>query len=108
MLSEIERFDKWLRRKSPHTTTHIHYTNDLELFFTWANKPPSAITVRDVDKFIAHSQQAGHSIATVNRRLASLRSFYHFLEIENDTARPNPVRPKRHFIRQGLWSCTEA
>ncbi len=101
MLSEIERFDKWLRRKSPHTTTHIHYTNDLKLFFAWANKPPKAITVRDVDEFIGHSQQAGHSIATVNPRLASLRSFYHFLEIESDHAPPNPVHPKRHFIRQG-------
>lgn len=37
MLSEIERFDKWLRRKAPHTTTHIHYVNDLKLFFDWAN-----------------------------------------------------------------------
>ncbi len=101
MLSEIERFDKWLRRKSPHTTTHIHYTNDLKLFFDWANKPPSAITVRDMDAFIAHSQAAGHSIATVNRRLASLRAFYHFLDIESDNAPPNPVIPKHHFIRQG-------
>jgi site-specific recombinase XerC len=101
MLSEIERFDKWLRRKSPHTTTHLHYTNDLNLFFAWANKPPPAITVRDVDEFIGHSQQAGHSIATVNRRLASLRSFYHFLEVESDNPPPNPVHPKRHFIRQG-------
>jgi site-specific recombinase XerD len=101
MLSEIERFDKWLRRKSPHTTTPLHYVNDLKLFFDWVNKPPAAITVRDVDEFIEHSQAAGHSIATVNRRLASLRSFYHFLDIENDNAPPNPVIPKRHFIRQG-------
>ena len=101
MLSEIERFDKWLRRKSPHTTTHIHYINDLKLFFAWANKPPAAITVRDVDEFIERSQEAGHSIATVNRRLASLRSFYHFLDIESDNAPPNPVHPKRHYIRQG-------
>jgi len=76
MLAEIEQFDKWLRRKSPHATTPIHYVSDLKLFFAWANKPPAAITVRDVDEFIEHSQDAGHSIATVNRRLASLRSFY--------------------------------
>jgi len=101
MLAEIERFDKWLRRKSPHTTTPIHYVNDLKLFFAWANKPPSAITVRDVDAFIEHSQEREHSIATVNRRLASLRSFYHFLDMESDDAPPNPVVPKRHFIRQG-------
>ena len=101
MLVEISQFAKWLRRKSPHTSTAVHYTNDLELFFAWIDKPPDQITLRDVDAFIEYSQQQGHSIATVNRRLAALRSFYHFLEIENDTARPNPVRPKRHFIRQG-------
>jgi len=101
MLAEIEQFDKWLRRKSPHATTPIHYVSDLKLFFAWANKPPAAITVRDVDEFIEHSQDAGHSIATVNRRLASLRSFYRFLDIESDNAPPNPVIPKRHFIRQG-------
>jgi site-specific recombinase XerD len=101
MLVEIEQFAKWLRRKSPHTTTAVHYTNDLELFFAWIDKPPDQITLRDVDAFIEHSQQQGHSIATVNRRLAALRSFYHFREIETDTAKPNPVIPKRHFIRQG-------
>jgi site-specific recombinase XerC len=101
MLAEIESFAKWLRRKSPHTTTVVHYTNDLELFFAWIDKPPNTITLRDVDAFIEHSQQQGHSIATVNRRLAALRSFYHFREIETDPAKPNPVIPKRHFIRQG-------
>lgn len=101
MLPEIELFAKWLRRKSPHTTTVVHYTNDLQLFFAWIDKPPNQITLRDIDAFIEHSQQHGHSIATVNRRLAALRSFYHFLSIERDDAPPNPVLPKRHFIRQG-------
>jgi site-specific recombinase XerC len=101
MLAEIESFAKWLRRKSPHTTTAVHYTNDLELFFAWSDRPPDQITLREVDAFIEHSQQQGHSIATVNRRLAALRAFYHFREIENDDAKPNPVIPKRHFIRQG-------
>jgi site-specific recombinase XerC len=101
MLPEIELFHKWLRRKSPHTTTAVHYVNDLELFFAWRNKPPDQITLHDVDAFIEHSQQQGHSIATVNRRLAALRSFYHFLAVEREDAPPNPVLPKRHFIRQG-------
>jgi integrase/recombinase XerD len=101
MLAEIESFAKWLRRKSPHTTTVVHYTNDLELFFKWIDKPPNQIGLRDIDAFIEHSQQQGHGIATINRRLAALRSFYDFREIENDDAKPNPVIPKRHFIRQG-------
>jgi hypothetical protein len=55
MLPEIARFQKWLRRKAPHTSTHIHYTNDLKLFFAWLAKNPGEVTVRDVDAFIEHS-----------------------------------------------------
>lgn len=53
MIPEIERFAKWLRRKAPHASTHIHYANDMELFFAWAGKLP-ADKVTHVDAFIAH------------------------------------------------------
>jgi site-specific recombinase XerC len=102
MLPEIERFQRRLRRKSPHASTPIHYISYLSLFFDWAKKAPQQIRPQDVDAFIEHAQQAGHAIATVNRRLAALRSFYHFLSVESDTYSRNPVVPKRHFIRQGL------
>ena len=36
MYVEIEKFGKWLRRHSQHTTTHRHYTGDRKLFFAWA------------------------------------------------------------------------
>jgi site-specific recombinase XerD len=101
MLPEIEQFQKWLRRRAPQTSTHIHYINDLELFFAWASKQVAEITVRDVDAFIEHFQQVGHAIATINRRLAALRAFYQFLAMMQEKSPPNPVRPRRHFIRQG-------
>jgi len=102
MLPEIVRFNKWLRRRSPNAATHVHYTNDLELFFAWLDKPPNEITLRDIDAYIEHCQtDLGHAIATVNRRLAALRSFYHFLDVESDDAPPNPVLPKRHFVQKG-------
>lgn len=101
MLPEVSDFNKWLRRKSPHATTPIHYCNDLKLFFNWVNKPPHQITMVDVDRYIDHSREQGHAIATINRRLACLRSFYNFLDLMNEDAPPNPVVPRRHFIRQG-------
>jgi site-specific recombinase XerD len=102
MLPEVLRFHKWLRRRSPHATTSVEYTKDLRLFFDWVGKPPNEITLRDVDAFIEHCQtDLGHAITTVNRRLAAIRSFYHFLDIESDDAPANPVLPKRHFVRQG-------
>jgi site-specific recombinase XerD len=101
MLPEIDRFQKWLRRKAPHSSTHIHYTNDLSLFFTWLQKPPNDVKVQDIDFFIEHCQQKGYAFTTINRRLAALRSFYHFLAIESEDAPNNPVIPMRHFIRVG-------
>jgi len=101
MLSEIEQFQKWLRRKSPHSTTPVHYTSDLVKFFTWLSKPPREVKPQDVDAFIEHCQLAGHAIATINRRLAALCSFYRFLAMMDDHAPANPVRPRRHYIRQG-------
>jgi integrase/recombinase XerC len=102
MVSEMSRFDKWLQRRSPHACTHIHYIGDLELFFAWAGKPFPAITIRDVDAYVAHCQHVlGNSPGTVNRKLTALRSFYTFLDLELDDAPPNPVIPKRHFVRRG-------
>ena len=101
MLSEIEQFQKWLRCRVPHGGTHIHYVSDLELFFLWLPKPVATVNVRDVDAFIEHCQAKGHAIATINRRVAALCSFYYFLAMMSDDAPSNPVHPQRNFIRQG-------
>jgi site-specific recombinase XerD len=101
MLPEIERFLKFLRRKAPGTSTCIHYTSDVRLFFAWLGKAPAEVTLRDVDAFIEHGQAANLAVATINRRLAALRAFYQSLALEADDAPANPVHPKRHFIRQG-------
>jgi site-specific recombinase XerD len=102
MLPEVLQFQKWLRRKYPTTTTPIHYPSDVALFFKWVKKNPTGVTVLDIDLFIEHSQQKAHSIATINRRLASLHSFYEFLATQTDPAPVNPVLFKRHFIRHGI------
>jgi hypothetical protein len=52
MVPHAQRFDKWLRRRSPHAATPTHYLNDLKLFFAWAGKSPNAITLHDVDAYI--------------------------------------------------------
>lgn len=101
MLPEVQQFQKWLRRRSPHASTHIHYTSDVELFFDWAAQPPTAITLHEIDDYIEHCRALGHSIATINRRLAALRSFFNFLAMESDEAPANPVIPYRHYIRHG-------
>ena len=39
MLPEITQYQQWLRRRSPHASTHIHYGNDLTLFFQLGMMP---------------------------------------------------------------------
>jgi site-specific recombinase XerD len=101
MLPEIESFVSWLRRKSPQSSTAVHYGSDLKLFFAWIGKPCLDVKVQDIDAYIEHCQKEGHAIGTVNRRLCALRSFYQFLYLHDEHAIGNPVIPKRHFIRPG-------
>lgn len=101
MFPEVAAFRQWLRRKFPNSSTHHDYGFDLKTFFNWANKPPCQIKVRDIDGFIAFCMTKGLAIGTINRRLCALRSFYAFLEIDLDDPPPNPVLPKRHFIKVG-------
>jgi site-specific recombinase XerD len=101
MLPEISQFQQWLRRRSPHSSTAVHYSSDVTLFFIWLDKPIGQVRPGDVDAYISHSQAQGHAIATVNRRLAALKAFYDYLSVMNENAPDNPVRLKRHYIRQG-------
>jgi len=101
MLPEIESFVSWLRRRSPRSSTAVHYGSDLKLFFAWMKKPCMEVKVQDIDAYIEHCQKEGHASGTVNRRLCALRSFYQFLFLHDEKATGNPVIPKRHFIRRG-------
>ena len=103
MLPEIARFGKWLRRKSPQASTHVHYTNDLKLFFAWADKPPAEITPRDIDRYIEHCLGLNHAVATINRRLWAIDGLYRFLGTYADAgdAPLSPILPDYHFIRPG-------
>lgn len=101
MLAEIDAFQQWLRRRSPHASTHLHYSNDLKLFFAWSGLPVEAITPGTIDRYITHCQSEGHAVATINRRLASLSRFYNYLALMQENAPTNPVLYQRHSIRQG-------
>ena len=100
MHPELTQFQNWLTCQYPHSSVRKHYMSDLALFFSYAEKPPSAISFHDVDDYIHHCLSKGLSPLTVNRRLSSLRTFYYFLSIVNDVSMPCPVIPKRHFLRK--------
>lgn len=100
MFDEIERFVNWVRRRSPHAHTWQDYRSDLQQFARIVgNRPPTAITLTDIDNFVLTQADGGMNPATINRRLAAITSFYTFLADE-DPDLLCPVLPHRHNLRQ--------
>jgi site-specific recombinase XerD len=100
MLSEIERFVNWVRRRNPQARTWRDYGYDLRQFAQAVGaRPPGEITFHDIDNFINGQSERGFQPCTINRRLAAILSFYAFLADE-DTELVCPVIPRRHFVRE--------
>ena len=100
MLSEIERFVNWVRRRNPQARTWRDYGYDLGFFVqVVGDRPPREITFRDVDKFISQQSEQGFKPSTINRRLAAILALYSFLMPEDDEL-TCPVLPRRHHLRE--------
>jgi site-specific recombinase XerD len=100
MLSEIDAFVNWLRRRNPSARTWRDYGYDLRQFAdVVGDRPPGEITFRDIDRFVSLQAERGYQAATVNRRLAAILSLYAFLSDE-DNGLVCPVIPRRHFLRE--------
>lgn len=100
MLSEIDRFVNWVRRRSPEAHTWQDYRCDLRFFLeTVGDRPPNAITFQDIDRFIVTQSEKGFKPSTINRRLAAIEAVYAFLMPEDD-ALACPVFPRRHHLRE--------
>jgi len=98
MIADLEPFATYLQEqdRSPHTIAA--YTRDVAAFFTWLNEKtgkelaPVNVTVFDVRKYREHLIAAGRKPAGLNRRLASLRTFFAWA-MANDLATTNPAAP---------------
>lgn len=103
MNEAIKRFENYLRRRYADRSTPKHYVSDVSLFARLVgDKQPDQISVQDVDRFVDHQISQGLHPATINRRLATLRTFFEFLAAEEpDREWPNPVIWRRHGIKRG-------
>lgn len=99
MLSEIDRFINWQRRRNTYSRTWRDYGYDLKQFTAIVgDQQPDSVTIRDVDNFVIQQASDGFKPATINRRLAAISSFYAFLSDE-DPMLACPVLPHRHTLR---------
>ncbi len=99
----ISRFKSYLQRRYPDRSTTKHYMSDLSIFRELVgNVSPTEITAKRIDEFVLSQGQQGLKAATINRRLATLASFFDFLiEEAEDDSWHNPVHWKRHGIKRG-------
>lgn len=103
MNEAIERFKHYLERRYPGRSTTKHYMSDLSIFQQFVGElSPREITAKMIDEFMQAQSQQGLQGATLNRRLATLASFFDFLITETEDEQwLNPVRWKRHGIKRG-------
>ena len=100
MLSEMEQFVNWTRRRSPGARTWKDYGYDLRFFMqVVGDRALREITFRDIDRFVAVQSEKGFKPSTINRRLAAVISLYGFFSAEDDEL-VCPVNFRRHHIRE--------
>jgi len=103
MKTAIERFKRYLCCRYGDRSTPKHYLSDLGIFVQLiGNKSPTEVSVQDIDRFVAQQVEQGLCPTTINRRLATLHTFFEFLAAEEpDKPWPNPVIWRRHKVKQG-------
>ncbi len=102
MDGDIRKFEHYLQRRYPGSSTTKHYISDLQLFQQLVDKPPREVTRLDIDRFVEEQLARGLSSTTVNRRLASLHHYFEFLADETeDDGWANPVVWRRHRVKEG-------
>lgn len=98
-----QRFSAYLQRRYGDRSTPKHYLSDLKMFIQIiGQKNPQEVTSRDIDQFIDEQKSRGLQATTINRRLASLHTFFEYIASEDGSeALPNPVHWRRHRVQTG-------
>lgn len=103
MKQALQRFERYLQRRFPLSSTRKHYRSDLRIFVRFlGKKAPQQVTPSDVDAFVESQLSQGLSPTTINRRLVCLHCFFEFLAQESPEPEwRNPVLPRRHCLKTG-------
>src|SRR3972149_4356052 len=96
-------FEQYLYRRYGDRSTPKHYLSDLRIFLEQVGeKPLRQVRAQDIDRFV--DEEHSHSLAasTINRRLATLHTFFEYLAVQTpDESWPNPVNWRRHRVKEG-------
>lgn len=102
MQDAVESYCIHIKMLLPKSETAKHYASDLNQFMQVIEKSPPEINSHDISQFVTSQLEAGRSAATINRRLATLSSFFDYQnEIIPESERRNPVSWRIHRIETG-------
>ena len=97
-----KRYAQHLNRRYGDRSTPYHYLRDLEMFIQEiGSPPPRSVTSQDISQFVDSQLARGLAASTINRRTASLHTFFEYLASEKpDEIWPNPVNRRLHTRKQ--------
>ena len=97
------QFSHYLNRRYGDRSTPKHYLSDLRIFLNQlGEKALNQVTAQDIDRFIDDQHEQQLAATTINRRLATLHTFFEYLaSTEPDEVWRNPVNWRRHRIKEG-------
>jgi len=100
-----KRYAQYLNRRYGDRSTPYHYLRDLEMFIQEIGlKAPKSVKAQDISQFVDGQLARGLAASTINRRTASLHTFFEFLASEKpDEIWPNPVNRRLHTRRQPTY-----
>ncbi len=100
----IEEFTTWLEVKGYRPGTVRQYLYDVRRFLSWVKKSADAVTSEDIWQYVTYLRATLRlSDRTLLRRIASLRTFYRFME-QRGYVEQNPVEVERPRVRRALPS----
>lgn len=100
MVNQIHSFVNWVRRRNTQARTWRDYRHVLNRLLTvTGDKPPSDVTIHDIDNFLVMLVERGLQASTINRHLATILAFYTYLADDNPSL-ICPVLDHRHFLRK--------
>lgn len=98
----VAKFAAYLKRRFPERRTAKDYVSDIRQFLGFNQTALRDVTMQDIDAFVDQQYSQGLKTATVNRRVAALKTFFDFLAEESEELSwANPVRYKRHAGKRG-------
>ena len=101
MLAEINHFVNWVRQQNPEARTWKDYKYDLYTLNTFLEGATIfEVSFREIDNYVVSQRNQGFTNSTINRRLASITSFFLFISIEYSEIEC-PVIARRHQLKRG-------